>query len=178
MQAAQPRLMEHVASFLLASGPRWSSTPPTRLWSPHSHLYSSPRTFPVESHLLLGCSHKILNRAGVTLKLCCRDAAVHSMALGLSRCSIVASNTILASAHKVRQGMYCPMLHLDSSQMVWQPYQDTICTSSAMSLYVIGSTGTSAAGLMTPFQSLSFSGGSGNSTLGQIVCRHSVPVGR
>jgi hypothetical protein len=95
VQAAQPRLMEHATSFLLTSGPLWNPPPPTRSWLPHSHLYSSPRRFPVESHLLLGCSHKIPNRASVTSKLCCRDAVVHDMALGLSRRSTVASNTIL-----------------------------------------------------------------------------------
>jgi hypothetical protein len=52
-----------------------------RLWLPHNHLYSSPRRFPVESHLLLGCSHKIPN-------------GTHS-ALGLPRCSTTTSNTIL-----------------------------------------------------------------------------------
>jgi hypothetical protein len=87
--------MERVASFLLASLPLWIPLPPTRSWPPHSHLYSSPRRFPLESHLLLGCSHKIPSRSSVTSKLCCRDAAVHSMALGLSRCSTVVSNTIL-----------------------------------------------------------------------------------
>jgi hypothetical protein len=65
-----------------------------------------------------------------------------------------------------------------TSQMAWQPYQDTVFTWSTRSLSITGSTDTSAAGLMTPFQSLSFSGGSGISTRGQILCRHSVPVGR
>jgi hypothetical protein len=37
----------------------------------------------LESHLLLGCSHKIPSRSSVTSKLCCRDA------------STVVSNTIL-----------------------------------------------------------------------------------
>jgi hypothetical protein len=87
--------MERVTRFLLASGPLWSPPPPTRSWLPHSHLYSSPRKLPVESHLLLGCSHKIPNWVSVTSKLCCRDATVHGMAFGLSRCSTVASNTIL-----------------------------------------------------------------------------------
>jgi hypothetical protein len=81
VQAAQPRLMERVASFLLASGPLWSPPPPTRSWLPHSHLYSSPRRFPVESHLLLECSHKIPNGT--------------SFAFDLSRCSTTTSNTIL-----------------------------------------------------------------------------------
>jgi hypothetical protein len=79
----------------LASGPLWSPPPSTRSWPPHNHLYSSPKRFPVESQLWLGCSHKIPNRASVTSKLYCRDAAVHSMALGLSQCSTVPSNTIL-----------------------------------------------------------------------------------
>jgi hypothetical protein len=79
--AVQPRLMKRVASFLLASGLVWSPPPPPRSWSPHNHLYSSPRRFPVESHLLLGCSHKIPNQASVTS--------------GLSRRSTVASNTTL-----------------------------------------------------------------------------------
>jgi hypothetical protein len=38
-----------------------------------------------------------------------------------------------------------------TSLMVWQPYQDTVCTWSARSLSATGSTGTSAAGKMTPF---------------------------
>jgi hypothetical protein len=45
VQGAQPRLMEHVASCLLASGPLWSPPPPTRSRLPHSHLYSSPEGF-------------------------------------------------------------------------------------------------------------------------------------
>jgi hypothetical protein len=73
--------MKRVISFLLASGPLWIPPPPPRLWLPHNHLYSSPRRFPVESHLLLGCSHKIPNRASITS--------------GLSRRSTVASNTTL-----------------------------------------------------------------------------------
>jgi hypothetical protein len=79
--AVQPRLMERVASFLLASGPLWSPPPSTRSRLPHSHLYSSPRSFPVESHLLLGCSHKIPNGT--------------SFAFGLSQCGTKTSNTIL-----------------------------------------------------------------------------------
>jgi hypothetical protein len=66
-----------------------------RSWLPHNHLYSSPRRFPLESHFLLGCSHKIPNWATVTSTPCYRDAAVRGMAFGLSWCSIVASNTIL-----------------------------------------------------------------------------------
>jgi hypothetical protein len=49
----------------------------------------------VESHLLLGCSHKIPNRASVTSTLSCRSIAAPSMAFGLSRRGKVASNTIL-----------------------------------------------------------------------------------
>jgi hypothetical protein len=52
----------------------------------------------MESHLLLGCSHKIPNGT--------------SSAFGLSRCSTATSNTILGLCS---QGLYCPMLHLDSS---------------------------------------------------------------
>jgi hypothetical protein len=73
--------MKHVASFLLASGPTWRSPGPMESRLPHSHLYPSPRRFPVESHLLLGCSHKIPNGT--------------SSAFGLSRCSTATSNTIL-----------------------------------------------------------------------------------
>jgi hypothetical protein len=81
VQAAQPTLMKHVASFLLASRSLWHPPPPTRSWLSHSHLYSSPSRFPMESHLLPGCSHKIQNGA--------------SSAFDLSRCSTTTSNTIL-----------------------------------------------------------------------------------
>jgi hypothetical protein len=81
VQAAQPRLMKRVASFLLASRPTWRSPLPMEPRLPHSHLYLSPKRFPVESHLLLGCSHKIPNGT--------------SSAFGLSRRSTVASNSIL-----------------------------------------------------------------------------------
>jgi hypothetical protein len=81
VQAAQPRLIERVGSFLLASGPLWSPPPPTRSWLPHNHLYASPIRFPVESHLLLEHSHKIPNGT--------------SSAFDLSRCSTATSNTIL-----------------------------------------------------------------------------------
>jgi hypothetical protein len=91
VQAAQPTLMKRVASFLLASGP----PPPTRSWLSHSHLYSSPKRFPVESHLLLGCSHEIPKGASSTFDL--------------SWCSTT------AFAHKACKDMYCPMLHPDSS---------------------------------------------------------------
>jgi hypothetical protein len=77
----QPRLMKHVTSFLLASGPTWRPPPLLRLRLPHNHLYSSPRRFSVESHLFLGCSHNIPNWTSVTS--------------GLSRRSIVVSNTTL-----------------------------------------------------------------------------------
>jgi hypothetical protein len=81
VHAAQPRLIERVASFLLASGPLWSPPPLARSWLPHSHLYSSPGRFPVKSHLLLGCSHKIPNGT--------------SSAFDLSQCSTTTYNTIL-----------------------------------------------------------------------------------
>jgi hypothetical protein len=48
---------------------------------PHSRLYPSPIRFLVESHLLLGCSHKIPNGT--------------SSAFDLSHCSTTTSNTIL-----------------------------------------------------------------------------------
>jgi hypothetical protein len=48
---------------------------------PHSRLYPSHRRFLVESHILLGCSHKIPNGT--------------SSAFDLSRCSTMTSNTIL-----------------------------------------------------------------------------------
>jgi hypothetical protein len=54
---------------------------------PHSRLYPSPRRFPVESHLLLGCSHKI--PIGTTYTS------------GLSRCSTMASD---ASSDPCSQG--------------------------------------------------------------------------
>jgi hypothetical protein len=81
VQAAQPTLMKRIASFLLASGPLWGPPPPTRSRLPHSHRYSSPSRFPVESHLLPGCSHKIPNGA--------------NSAFNLSRCSTATSKTIL-----------------------------------------------------------------------------------
>jgi hypothetical protein len=81
VQAAQPTLMKRVASFLLASGPLWGPPPTARSWLPHNHFYSSPRRFPVESYLLLGCSHKIPNGT--------------SSAFDLPRCSTATSNTIL-----------------------------------------------------------------------------------
>jgi hypothetical protein len=87
VQATQPRLMKRVTSFLLASGPLWGPPPTTPLWLPHSHLYSSPRKFRVESHLLLGCSHKIPNGT--------------SSAFDLSRCSSGTSNTILGLSLQV-----------------------------------------------------------------------------
>jgi hypothetical protein len=81
VQAAQPRLMKRVASFLLYSEPTWRSPPLMKSRLPHSHLYPSPRRFPVESHLFLGCSHKIPNGTSSTFTL--------------FRCSTTASNTIL-----------------------------------------------------------------------------------
>jgi hypothetical protein len=240
VQAVQPRLMKRVASFLLASRPTWRSPPPMESRLPCSHLYSSPRRFPVESHLLLGCSHKISNGT--------------SSAFGLSWCSTAASNTILGlysqgpSRHVLplaapgflvgrghrgwwsspnfasillaprddilplcsggctkSQGMtilsssvpWCfhwvwPVAgpgHLfiavelrisqhSLSQTTWRSYQDTVCMWSMRCLSAIGSTDTSAAGLMASFQSLSFSGGSGISMRGHVLHRHSVPMGR
>jgi hypothetical protein len=93
--ATQPRLMKRVASFLLASRPLWSPPPPTRSRPPHSHLYASPKRFHVESHLLLGCSHKIPNRASVTLELSCHGVTASNMVLSLPRRSTVAFNTTL-----------------------------------------------------------------------------------
>jgi hypothetical protein len=81
VQAAQPTLMKRVARFFLASGPLWGPPPTARSWLPHSHLYSSTRRFPMEPHLLLGCSHKIPNGT--------------SSAFDLPRCSTATSNTIL-----------------------------------------------------------------------------------
>jgi hypothetical protein len=81
VQAVQPTLMRRVASFLLASGPTWRSPPLMESRLPHSRLYPSPTRFPVESHLLLGCSHRIPNRT--------------SSASNLSWCSTATSNTIL-----------------------------------------------------------------------------------
>jgi hypothetical protein len=77
--AAQPRLMKRVASFLLASGPTWRPLLQLESRLPHSQFYSGPIRFPVESHLLLGCSHKIPNWSSFTL--------------GLSRRCTLASNT-------------------------------------------------------------------------------------
>jgi hypothetical protein len=82
--AAQPTLMKRVASFLLASGPLWGPPPMARSWLPHSHLYSSPRRFPMESHLLLGCSHKIPNGTSSTFDLPWCSTATSNTILGLS----------------------------------------------------------------------------------------------
>jgi hypothetical protein len=81
VQAAQPTLMKRVVSFLLASGPTWRTPPLMESRLPHNRLYPSPRRFPVESHLLLGFSHKIPNGT--------------SSAFDLSQCSTSTSNTIL-----------------------------------------------------------------------------------
>jgi hypothetical protein len=90
-----PRLMKHVTSFFLASEPTWRPPPPLRSRLPHSHLYSSPRRFTVETYLLLGCSHKIPNWTSVTSGLSHRGIATPSMASGLSQRNTVASNTTL-----------------------------------------------------------------------------------
>jgi hypothetical protein len=68
--------------------------------------------------------------------------------------------------------------HRSLYQTARQPYQDTVYTWSTRSSSAIRSANTSAAGLMIPFQSLSFSGGSGISIRGQVLHRHSAPVGR
>jgi hypothetical protein len=69
--------------------------PPPRSWPPLSHLYSSSKRFFVESHLLLGCLHKIPNRASVTSELSCRIIAAPSMSSGLPRRNTMDSNTTL-----------------------------------------------------------------------------------
>jgi hypothetical protein len=84
VHAAQPTLMKRVASFLLASEPLWDPPPPARSWLPHNHLYSSPRRFPVEPHLLLGCSHKIPNGTSSTFDLPPCSTATSNTILGLS----------------------------------------------------------------------------------------------
>jgi hypothetical protein len=81
VQAAQPTLMKRIASFLLSLGPTWRPPPLMESRLPHSRIYPSPRRFPVESHLSLGCSHKIPNGT--------------SSAFDLSWCSTATSNTIL-----------------------------------------------------------------------------------
>jgi hypothetical protein len=101
VQAVQHALTKRVASFLLASGPTWRSPPPMESRLPHNRLYPSPRRFPVESHLLLGCSHKIPNGTSSTSNL--------------SQCSTATSNTILDLYLQGLSRLYCPMLHLDSS---------------------------------------------------------------
>jgi hypothetical protein len=53
-----------------------------------------------------------------------------------------------------------------TSLMTWRPYHDTVGTWIARSLSATGSSGTSATGLMTPFQTLSVSGGGGISIQG------------
>jgi hypothetical protein len=93
--AAQPRVMKRVISFLLASGPTWRPPPPSKSRLPHNHLYSSPRRFPVESHLLLGCSHMIPNWTSVTSDLSHRGIVAPSMASGVSRHNTLASNTTI-----------------------------------------------------------------------------------
>jgi hypothetical protein len=62
--------------------------------------------------------------------------------------------------------------------MAWRPYQDTVGTWIVRSLSANGSSGTSAAVLMTPFQTLSSSAGSDISIQGQALQLHSTPVGR
>jgi hypothetical protein len=55
---------------------------------------------------------------------------------------------------------------------------NTVCTWSMRSLSATGSTDTSAADLLTSFQSPSSSGGSGIPARGQVLCVYSTPVGR
>jgi hypothetical protein len=81
--AVQPTLMKRVTSFLLAPRPLWGPPPTARSWLPHSHLYSSPRRFPVESHLLLGCSHKISNGTNSAFDLLWCGTATSNTILGL-----------------------------------------------------------------------------------------------
>jgi hypothetical protein len=57
---------------------------------------------------------------------------------------------------------WCP----STSLMAWWPYHDTVGTWIARSLSATGSSGTSATGLMTPFQTLSVSSGGGISIQG------------
>jgi hypothetical protein len=229
--------VKRVASFLLASEPTWRSPPPLESRLPHCHIYSSHIKFPVESHHLLGCSHKIPSWTSVTSGLYLRDTAAPSMASGLSRCSIVASNTTLVpcsqglSRHVLpyaapgffagcghkdwwsslnfasiplalgddtlairsggrtqdqgmaklsREGAMVPSLdlrskgqgrlfigmglsngHRSSSSRRGNLICSTVCTWSMRSLSSTRNTDTSAAGLMTSFQSLSSSGSSG-----------------
>jgi hypothetical protein len=238
--AAQPRLMKRVASFLLVSGPTWRSPLPLELRLPHSHLYSSPRRFPVESHLLLGCSHKIPNGTSFTSGLSQRstmapDASSSPCSQGLSRhvlphaaprffarcghrhwwSSPNFASIILAPredtlalrsggrtqdqgmAKLSREGAMVPLLdfrrkgqghlfiemelgtgHRSSSSRRGNLIFSTIYTWSTRSLSATGRTDTSDTSLMTSFQSLSSSGGSGIYTWGQVLCLHSAPVGR
>jgi hypothetical protein len=80
--AAKPRLMKRVASFLLASGPTWRPPLPMEPRLPHKHLYSIPRMFHVESHLLLGCSHKIPNGTSFTSGLSRRSTTASGASSG------------------------------------------------------------------------------------------------
>jgi hypothetical protein len=68
--------------------------------------------------------------------------------------------------------------HRSSSRQRDKLICSTVCTWSTRSLSSIGSTNTSVVGLMTSFQSLSSSGGSGISARGQVLCLHNAPVGR
>jgi hypothetical protein len=62
--------------------------------------------------------------------------------------------------------------------VMWRPYQGTVGTWIARSLSATGSSGTSTVVLMTPFQSLSSSGGGGIFIQGQALHLHSALVGR
>jgi hypothetical protein len=84
VQAAQPTLMKRVASFLLASGPTWRPPPLMESRLPHCRLYPSSIRFLVESHLVLGFSHKIPNGASSASGLSWRSTATSNTILGLS----------------------------------------------------------------------------------------------
>jgi hypothetical protein len=65
-----------------------------------------------------------------------------------------------------------------TSLVAWQPYQNTVGTWIVSSLSATGSSGTSAACPMTPFQPLSSSGGGGIPMQGRALRLQSTPVGR
>jgi hypothetical protein len=83
VSTAQPILMKHVLSFLLASGPIWRPLPPLRSWLPHSHLYSIPIRFLVVLTLTSEFPHKIPSWASITLGLSQCNTVISSMASGL-----------------------------------------------------------------------------------------------
>jgi hypothetical protein len=67
---------------------------------------------------------------------------------------------------------------LSTALVMRRSYQDTVGTWMARSLSATGSSWTSAAVLMTPFQTLSSSGGGSISIQGQTLYLHSTPVGQ